>query len=305
MAARTKIEWTDATWNLVTGCSVRSAGCTNCYAMRLAGTRMKGHPSREGLTIASKAGPVWTGEIRFNREWLDQPLRLAKPRHIFVCAHSDLFHEGVTDTVIDLVFAVMALAPQHEFQVLTKRSARMRQYLQTPRRRDSIAAAVAVILTEGRYRRAEQVADERGYGLTIPQAWWPLPNVVGMVSAEDQDAANERIPDLIAAPFAKRDLSLEPLLGPIDLSAWLWRNALPTGLIRQVIVGGESGAGARPMPPDWARSLRDQCRHARVAFSFKQWGEWVWSDHDASMVMVGKKAAGRLLDGVQHDGVRA
>ncbi len=129
MSDGTKIEWTDATWNPITGCSVVSPGCTNCYAMHLAGTRMKNHPSRIGLTDASKAGPVWNGALRFNQEWLEQPLRWRKPRMIFVCAHGDLFHESAPDAWIDQVFDVMARAPQHRFQVLTKRAQRMRDYL--------------------------------------------------------------------------------------------------------------------------------------------------------------------------------
>ena len=110
MAENTKIEWADATWNPITGCSVTSPGCTNCYAMKLAGTRLQHHPSRAGLTVPSKAGPVWTGEVRFNEQWLTQPLQWKRPRRIFVCAHGDLFHENVPDEWIDKVFAVMALA---------------------------------------------------------------------------------------------------------------------------------------------------------------------------------------------------
>lgn len=135
MGDKTKIEWTDATWNPITGCSVVSPGCTNCYAMRLAGTRLRHHPSRAGLTDPSKAGPVWNGQVRFNEQWLDQPLRWKRPRRIFVCAHGDLFHENAPDEWIDKVFAVMVVCPQHTFQCLTKRADRMRAYCsdeQTP-----------------------------------------------------------------------------------------------------------------------------------------------------------------------------
>src|SRR5258708_3498824 len=128
MADNSKIEWTDATWNPVTGCSIVSPGCINCYAMRLAGTRLRNIPSRKGLTTMSKNGPMWNGDVRFNEGWLDQPLRWKRPRRIFVCAHGDLFAEGVPDEWIDKVFAVMALSPQHTFQVLTKRAKRMRDY---------------------------------------------------------------------------------------------------------------------------------------------------------------------------------
>ncbi|MBX9876765.1 MAG: phage Gp37/Gp68 family protein [Beijerinckiaceae bacterium] len=129
MADATKIEWTDATWNPITGCSVVSPGCTNCYAMKLAGTRLAHHPSRAGLTRDTKAGPVWNGTLRFNEEWLTQPLHWKRPRMVFVCAHGDLFHEDVPDEWIDMVFAVMALSPLHTFQVLTKRAERMRAYI--------------------------------------------------------------------------------------------------------------------------------------------------------------------------------
>ena len=128
MSDNSKIEWTDATWNPITGCSVVSAGCTNCYAMRLAGTRLKNHPSRAGLTRETAHGPVWTGEVRLNREWLDQPLRWRRRRRIFVCAHGDLFHDQVPREWIDLVVAVIAMSPQHQFQVLTKRPDRMAEY---------------------------------------------------------------------------------------------------------------------------------------------------------------------------------
>lgn len=280
MAEASKIEWTDATWNPVTGCSVVSPGCTNCYAMKLAGTRLRNHPSRVGLTAPSLAGPVWNGEVRFNEEWIGQPLRWKRPRMIFVCAHGDLFHESVPFHVIDKVFSVMALAPQHTFQVLTKRSDRMRGYLSDP----------------WTYRR---------WKLTYDPAWFPrdlsnvpavfpaapLPNVWLGVSVEDNERRN-RIADLLDTPAAVRFVSAEPLLGPLDLSTfdisndteiaplgWRWLDRLNPGeqeatRLNWVICGGESGRGARPMHPEWARSLRDQCEEAGVSFFFKQWGEW-------------------------------
>jgi protein gp37 len=132
MADGTKIEWTDATVNAINGCSVISPGCTNCYAMRLAGTRLKHHPSRVGLTIDSKAGPVWNGEVRLNEDQLLQPLRWTKPRQIFWNAHGDMFHPSVPKEWIDRCFAVMAMTPQHIHQVLTKRADRMRTHLSDP-----------------------------------------------------------------------------------------------------------------------------------------------------------------------------
>ncbi len=364
MADRSKIEWTDATWNPVLGCSPISPGCTICYAMRLAGTRLKNHRSRVGLTRPSKAGPVWNGKVRFYAEALLQPLRWRRPRHVFVVAHGDLFHEAVPDDWIDQVFAVMALAPQHTFQVLTKRAERMRAYLQPfdQRRADSLGTRVI----------------ELGYHGPLECLRWPLPNVWLGVSVEDQARADERIPLLLDTPAALRFLSAEPLLGPIDLTALHatfgvdrlddddWRfDALSgehwfqddlgyrqsgdgpdLGTLDWIIAGGESGDGSRPMHPAWARSLRDQCAAAGVPFFFKQWGDWVdwqqfgatrWKNttpqhpsykgpcfgtfhggeqhfsgpfetrHEASCIFArkGKREAGRLLDGVLHDGMPA
>ncbi|MGJ7611808.1 MULTISPECIES: DUF5131 family protein [unclassified Variovorax] len=349
MSEHSTIEWTDATWNPVTGCSVTSPGCKNCYAMKLAGSRLQHHPSRAGLTQQSAAGPVWTGEVRFNEQWLEQPLQWSRGRMIFVCAHGDLFHESVPDLWIDQVFAVMALAPQHTFQVLTKRAARMREYFEHPMRETLIGVQVSRLHLK---RAGEPVSTWSG--LPLLNAW------LG-VSAEDQARADTRIPHLLATPAAVRFVSAEPLLGPLDLTRLPAPNCsdsccdMPylnglTGArvcdlsgqeievkarIDWVIVGGESGADARPMHPAWARSLRDQCKGAGVPFHFKQWGAWApgmtsqpdvpgkfalhWPDAngfvycdvsprmfnrfgiDTSMTFVGKKAAGRSLDGLTWD----
>ncbi len=336
MADNTKIEWSEATWNPITGCSVVSPGCTNCYAMRLAGTRMKNHPSRAGLTVDTKAGPVWNGQVRLNEDWLTQPLQWQRPRMIFVCAHGDLFHESVPDEWIDRVFAVMALAPRHTFQVLTKRSRRMREYMKglscDGARRFQVAKAGC------------REANKRGFDgdlieSRIVDLGWPLPNVWLGVSVEDQKRADERIPDLLDTPAAVRWISAEPLLGPVDLERVRTQdggtyNALHTFLdpdeallhdtLDWIIASGESGPGARPMHPDWARSLRDQCAAAGVAFFFKQWGEWApdddgwqprnaplqfvrmnsageWTEGGQGLSKVGKSRAGRLLDGIEHN----
>lgn len=355
MADKSLIEWTDTTWQIVTGCSVVSPGCTHCYAMRLAGGRMRHHPSRAGLTIDTKAGPVWNGQVRFNENWLTQPLHWKTPRKIFVAAHGDLFHDGVTDAELDLVFCVMAIASHHVFQILTKRSDRMRAYIEAlmPRFEERMWATGLL---------------EFSYELT-----WPLANVWLGVSVEDQARADERIPDLLATHAAVRWISAEPLLGPIKtrgVSAdrqrqWDWLTG-QTGLMHPVdgpdfadgpridwvVVGGESGPGARPMHPDWAREIRDQCAAAAVPFLFKQWGTWreVLHTEDGARVedvdvgsetaeaylgmvqpdqrgwvhadgrtfyghpdnlpdgawrfveRIGKKAAGRHLDGMLHDG---
>lgn len=262
MADHTHIEWTDATWNPITGCSLTSPGCTNCYAMQLAGTRLAHHESRAGLTREVNGHHVWTGEVRLNEQWFDQPLRWRKPRRIFVCAHGDLFHESAPDEWIDKVFAVMALSPQHTFQVLTKRSQRMREYLSRPK------GSWHYLFESLKWVRwmAGLTGNKRGQQSTsLPRMYGPLPNVWLGVSVEDQHRADERIPDLLATPAAVRWISAEPLLGPVDLKG---------SKLDWVVCGGESGPHARPMHPDWARSLRDQCAAAGVPFLFKQWGEY-------------------------------
>jgi protein gp37 len=341
MADLTAIEWTDATWNPITGCSVVSPGCTNCYAMRLAGTRLRNHPSRAGLTIESKAGPVWNGEVRFNERALLQPLSWKRPRMIFVCAHGDLFHESVPDAWIDQVFAVMALAPQHIFQVLTKRSDRMFRYLSdfgaVWRIYETVCDMTLDLSLPIVLIHPDVDATMAPPGQRIHLHQWPLPNVWLGVSVEDQKRAEERIPDLLATPAAIRWISAEPLLGPINLRSidisgdeeilplgarWLGR--LEPGeaegpRIDWVVAGGESGPAARPMHPAWAHSLRDQCAAADVPFLFKQWGEFrpctkIEMGHacgatkvetggasPAFLLKVGKKRAGRELDGVIHD----
>ncbi|MCF1453438.1 DUF5131 family protein [Agrobacterium vitis] len=362
MADNTHIEWTDATWNPITGCSIVSPGCTNCYAMKLAGTRMKNHPSREGLTTGGKAGPVWNGKLRFNVEWLTQPLHWKKPRRIFVCAHGDLFAEGVPYEWIDQIFAVMVLAPWHTLQVLTKRPERMRDYMrQIPDRTPHIAKWAA-------WHWGKNDPDAV-YEFVVEALSTPPKNIWLGVSVENQVRADQRIPILLDTPAAIRWISAEPLLGQLDLrkisspifaaninaltGVYTWENGPPkteTARLDWVVVGGESGRNARPMHPDWARSLRDQCAAAGVPFLFKQWGEWWEVDSDARdengnhrvietdsheaielwdaktdclltkdasrytpdtlpentparlMTRLGKKAAGRMLDGVEHNG---
>ncbi|CPT76963.1 bacteriophage protein gp37 [Mycobacteroides abscessus] len=271
MSDRTKIEWTrsddgtpGATWNPVTGCtklSPASPGCQNCYASTFA-ERFRGAPGHyfeRGF------------DVQLRPEKLDQPIRWRKPRRIFVNSMSDLFHDDVPTDFIAKVFAIMALAPQHTFQLLTKRHGRM-----------------GALLRDGEFQ--QQVYDAWGQ-LEMPKGrpsmedwpWsgWPLPNVWLGVSAEDQKRADLRIPALLDTPAAVRFVSAEPLLGPIDLcrippygDALTDLGVPGTTAIDWVIVGGESGPGARPMHPDWARSMRDQCVAADVPFLFKQWGEW-------------------------------
>lgn len=239
MADGSKIEWTDATVNAINGCTVVSPGCTNCYAMRLAGTRMKSHPSRAGLTLPSKAGPVWNGEVRLNEKALMQPLRWSKPRRIFWNAHGDMFHPAVPDEWIDRCFAVMALTPQHVHQVLTKRADRMRSYFTTPLNslfhsrlslmQDAAYRIMATISGAWNEERAMKARDAVASALkwTDPRTNVGFRNVWLGVSVEDQRRANERIPDLMATPAAVRWLSCEPLLDFLSLEeAWHGESAL-------------------------------------------------------------------------------
>lgn len=256
MADRSLIEWTDATWNPVIGCKVTSPGCIHCYAMRLAGTRLKHTPSREGLTLDSNAGPVWNGEVRFMPKWLAQPLHWTKPRDIFVCAHSDLFYEGVTQDMRDQIFAMMWLADWHHYQVLTKRPKVMAEYLADP-------------LTLRRvYLWAIRLAKIHGAGEPKPFGW-PMWHVIVGISAEKQGWFGDRIGPLRVLKYLgwRTWASLEPLLGPIDIA-----NA--RGVLDWIVVGGESGPKARPMHPRWPHAIRDQCEEMGIPFFFKQWGEW-------------------------------
>ncbi|MDE2342737.1 MAG: phage Gp37/Gp68 family protein [Betaproteobacteria bacterium] len=448
MADKTGIEWTNATWNPLRGCSRVSEGCRHCYAEKIAARFSGPGMPYEGLAKRVGGEPRWTGTVRLVESALDQPLRWTKPRIIFVNSMSDLFHEKVSDEWIDSIFAVMALAPQHTFQILTKRPERMVKYMKVHER--------------GSYIASSALSRVPGNKMESRPAWnmsWPLPNVWLGVSVEDQKTADERIPLLLATPAAKRFISAEPLLGKVDLLGWgaaaalpptadtpkswskyqwpdwipernreliadfwrveygrgakawasdnysqkmpatgarvgakidrdSWANIVPfhsphadvqgryihhwnnigniitddgrslscsagRGVhwlsrwqvrgdvyehrIHWVIAGGESGPHARPMHPDWARSLRNQCAEAGVPFFFKQWGEWTpqvdrdnddpdWradysltnrkpekhcilnidggcgfhGDRVHMMKRVGKKTAGSLLDGREH-----
>jgi protein gp37 len=315
---KTKIEWTDATWNPLVGCSRVSAGCINCYAERHA-YRFARQPGTvyEGTARLVNGRPTFTGRVNLNERVLDVPLRWKRPRRIFVNSMSDLFHESVANATIDRIFAVMALAPRHTFQVLTKRPERMLQYLSTEVSIRRIADRLFDMT--GIYQCAEVDRMKRG--------WEHVRNIWLGVSVEDQAAADSRIPLLLRTPAAVRFLSCEPLLGPISFEGMFANqhdlrdqtNALEE--IDWVIAGGESGPRARPMNPQWARDLRDQCSAVSVPFFFKQWGEWlhesqpesaqfvpdkerggvhVWDDTFASL-RVGKRAAGRMLDGRVHN----
>lgn len=238
MALNSSIEWTDATWNPIRGCTKISPGCAHCYAERFA-ERFRGvkkHPFEQGF------------DLRLVPEKLYEPLFWSRSRRIFVNSMSDLFHDGVPEDYIAEVANVMVRASWHTYQILTKRSERMRKLLAS---------------------RLKFVAD-------LPHIWWG-------VSVESRRYGIPRVTDLQASPACVRFLSIEPLLedlGVLDLNGIHW-----------VIVGGESGIGARPMRREWVISIRKQCRAAKVPFFFKQWGG------------IHKSRKGRMLDGRTYDEV--
>ena len=308
----TYIEWTDATWNPVTGCTRVSPGCVNCYIDWAPPFRVEGRHFTDRDGNRSHAIGATTG-VRLHPDRLDWPLRKRswRGKRVFVCSLADLFHDDVPDEYIARVFAVMALTPEVTYQVLTKRPARMRALLTSGAFADLLGDTLGMMLFE------QRISD---YDVTFP-----LPNVWLGVTVEDQQRADLRIPILLDTPAAVRWLSCEPLLGPVNLgrAVGTYYGGDPRedeSGIDWVVAGGESGPGARPMHPDWARSLRDQCRDAGVPFLFKQWGDLVteeqapeditlpavsWrhlGDDQPPVWRVGKKRAGRLLDGRTHDG---
>jgi len=256
MATQSKIEWTDATWNPVRGCSFCSPGCTNCYAARIAARfRRKGLPF-EGLAQMTSDGPRWTNTVVCLEDKLMDPLRWKKPRKIFVNSMSDLFHEKVPFDFISRIFDVMAGAHWHTFQILTKRSERLRDLSRH-----------------------------------LP---WPKNLWMG-VSVENAGHL-DRIDHLCQTPAKTKFLSLEPLLGPL--------HGLNLREIHRVIVGGESGPGARPMSPEWVADIRDKCRCAGVPFLLKQWGKITNNPNPTDPTATGNDGnakGGRLLEGRTWD----
>jgi protein gp37 len=373
MSANSKIEWTDATWNPVrarlltstgltkigTHCEHVSEGCRFCYAETF---------NRRGLPNAGTGLDYKPGHRDKLQHFLDEkmllaPLRRKKPTRYFLSSLTDVFGPWVTDDMLDQLFAVMALCPQHVFQVLTKRPERAREYMAHVDMTYRVDCLMDELINERIDPLNRRSDDLRATAIDIDETW-PLPNVWLGTSVEDQAAADARIPHLLATPAEVRFLSCEPLLGPVDLRripqtcslqhhpflidalTGTHRDADNANELRMgwspinwVIVGGESGPGARPMHPDWARSLRDQCAAANVPFFFKQWGVWkAYLDRDnddpdwrfgygriersksfCMMNLAGgsgfhgerlhvfqridKKTAGRLLDGIEHNGV--
>lgn len=319
--ADTKIEWTDKTWNPVTGCTKISEGCQHCYAERMS-KRLAGRCGYD------KDDPF---TVTLHPDKLNEPLKWKKPSKIFVCSMGDLFHDDVSLNLVDKIFAVMALCPQHIFILLTKRPERMKRYFYDiggTTRRDWVATQICKIKNTTR----------------MPSFDWPLPNVWLGVTTENQKRADERVSILLDTPAAVRLASVEPMLTEVKLNRYLkypickhWKkdgNPSEYGKYQWekqslvcadwvgldwVICGGETGPGARPMHPDWVRSLRDQCVSAGTPFFFKSWGDWApgklydpqpfsqcniinldggeLTINSQLMRRVGKKQSGRLLDG--------
>jgi protein gp37 len=325
MGAKTGINWTDSTWNPVTGCTPAGEGCAHCYAARLA----KRLPAVHGGIEPIHNWIVPFSKVICHPERLAIPLHWRKPRAIMCPSMGDLFHEDVPDEFIDLVFTRIALCPQHTFVVLTKRVKRMSRFLSRSIARsvswedDADKAHPLVCHVDDDYqpeytKNDERLIDQFELGLENIRAAerWTLPNVVLGASFSTQKEVDDGMGFLLNTPANRRIVSLEPLVGPVIIQ--------PEHLSRLsgVIVGGESGPGARPMHPDWVRSLRDQCEAACVPFFFKQWGEWahgsILRDSPGGIPLnlarlphtpcavgrfarIGLHRAGRLLDGRTHD----
>ena len=321
------IEWTDTTWSPVVGCTPVSPGCLNCYAATMA-RRLEAmgrteyaprevecyacggegtYPDvgrcpwcskgQETVRIAEVRGgrAVFTGDVRTVPDRLTDPLHWRKPRMVFVNSMSDLFHEDVPFEFIDRVFAVMALCPQHTFQVLTKRPERMAEYCNRRYMPGAICDA-AIAMRRSIVKTEIKEHDDGAYSkLTGPA--WPLPNVWLGASVEDQARADERIPNLLRCPAAVRFLSCEPLLGELDIGRWLCDNVY----LNWVIVGGESGPNARPCDVAWIRSIVRQCREAGVTCFVKQLGAWPECDESGSVQVLRCRACGTVQGNMECD----
>lgn len=280
------ITWTNETWNPIRGCTRVSEGCRNCYAERMAarfsgpGQPYEGLAEIHDITKTTPEGkkylagdPRWTGKIKVVVDRIHDPIRWKRPRMVFVNSMSDLFHEGVTDETIDRIFTSMALAPKHIFQVLTKRPERMQKYM------ERLSKSINPL---------EKIAREMGHTFlfqNLPLLAWPIRNVWLGVSVEDQESADYRIPLLLQTQAEIRWVSYEPALGPVDFTnlragtvdALSGRDFENLGVDRTpglnwIVVGGESGPGARRFDVDWARNTVKQCKAAGVSCFVKQFG---------------------------------
>jgi protein gp37 len=334
-----KIEWTEETWNPVVGCSIVSPGCTNCYAMKMAGRlEAMGVAHYQGLTQPSKAGAVWTGAVATApHHVMTAPMRWRKPRTIFVNSMSDLFHPSIPFSIVDQVLAIAALTPRHTYQILTKRPERMAEYFASRTAAEHLTA-LAHAHARGTMPLSWHAIEAHLLPDTTPEhralyhaepPVWPLPNVWLGASVEDQGRADERrqpMADIAAAGWTTF-VSYEPALGMVDWTGWEF--------LKWLIAGGESGPGARTPLGDWFRVARDWCAQHGIAFFFKQWGAWSptgesavkqvgdcgfgpWvaltrrrklfvgggglvGDHCPIYANLGKAASGRLLDGGEHN----
>jgi len=369
MGAKTKISWTHtrhpdgtvtpgSTWNIVSGCTKNKKECLNCYVQR---------DWHRFAHLPAYAGRKFT-DVACHEDRLDQPLRWQKARRIFVCSTADLCHDAVPDAFLDRAFAVMALSPIHTFLILTKRPERLLAYLAAPGRREAIARACKEFKATQPLDwepTAPGLAGDRGGDPAENTEWlprWPLPNVHVGVTAGSQETADEFLPVLMKIPAVVRWVSAEPLISPLNLSRWtvqtrpveLAERDLPEGTMKDgmeltgtrwerrekldgVVCGGESGTRhtARPMLPQWAIDLKDQCENDGVAFYFKQQGVWIlgieatneqidnprnygcwinqfdgkthdgndakaFRDGDINMLFVGREAAGERLQGREY-----
>lgn len=325
MAENTKIEWTDDTWTPIRArtdeiqndgggrqrvgwhCEHASPGCKNCYAESINRRLGTGRDFKPAALVHKTANGDTRGDVvvYLDEKMLLAPLRRKSPRMVFPCSMTDLFGRFVREYWIDRMFAVMALSPRHTYQVLTKRADRMAAYLTAPGARERIIGEAWDIL--GHLPKYKHCG--------ILDRPWPLPNVWTGVSVEDQERADERRRAALALAAAGwiTWVSYEPALGPVEWAGW--------ESLRWMVSGGESGNSARPTHPDWHRGARDFCAAHDVAYTFKQWGSWApgstFAEHipsgtycdfdgalrsdDERVWKVGKKAAGRLLDGREHN----
>ena len=326
MADNSPIEWTDATWNPVIGCDRVGDGCAGCYAIREA-WRHSHNPNAKVAaafagTVAKTDGVLdWTGRINLVHRRLLEPLHWRKPRKVFVNSQSDLFHKGVPDAFIAEVWAVMSLALQHTFQILTKRPGRARSLLASPAFRQACEEAQARLVADAATPGLTRSRRDAYQHQPASDFAGPLPNVHLGVSVEDQRTANHRIPVLLTTPAAVRWISAEPLLGPVSLREAVRPMGSERGHgltasyvhigsccsdqlhgINWCVVGGETGPTARPMHPDWARGLRDACAEADVPLLFKQWGDWgLVAPHDSDGRLIDRDAHALASDGTLYE----